>query len=466
MNDCNPSHARRPNERVAAPGPSLEQRLDALKLDAGGLDRWIDELETRHAAVEDRILAFLPEPGRFARLRREARALVERFPDPAARPCLFGLPIGVKDVFHVAGFKTHAGSKLPADKLTGPQAEVVTRLLNAGALVLGKVACTELAYFGPGPTRNPHAPDHTPGGSSSGSAAAIAAGTAPITLGTQTIGSVGRPAAFCGVVGFKPSYDRVPRAGLVPLASSVDHVGWFAPTARDAALVARVLLTEAAPRLDLDLPDGEKPNGAPVLAVAAGPYLDHAAPAGKERFAAACEHLRRAGLRLVEAELPVEIERVARLHRRLVAAEAFQAHGAWLDTHREALHPKTVTLLEDGRAVSDAVLGEARASRLAVRRVLEDGLRTLGADLWLSPAAPGPAPEGLSSTGDPIMNLPWTHAGLPTLVLPDRTPGTLPTGLQIAGSFGADLSVLAWGERLEALLERHPAQPGSSETSP
>lgn len=437
---------------VAETGRPVAERLADARHDETELEAWIDELESRYDIVEEQVHAFVPEPGRFARLRREARDLVRRFPEPDRRPTLFGLPVGIKDVFHVDGFETRAGSRLPPEALAGPQADVVTRLQAAGALILGKVACTELAYFGPGPTCNPHAPNHTPGGSSSGSAAAVAAGLAPITLGTQTIGSIGRPAAYCGVVGFKPSYDRVSRAGLVPLAPGADHVGWFASSARDAASLGPVLLGAA---------EAPEPHRNPVLAVASGPYLDRAEPAGRRRFDAACEHLRRAGLRLVDAELPFDFERVVDLHRSLVAAQAFQTHGARLDTHRELLHPKTVILLEDGRKVSDTTLEAALASRETTRRLLAGHLRNLGADLWLSPPAPGPAPAGLQSTGDPIMNLPWTHSGLPTLVLPDRadTKGSLPTGLQLAAPFGADLELLAWGEGLENLLDASSLDP-------
>ena len=176
----------------------------------------------------------LLKAGRFDRLRREASDLLRRYPDPMARPPLFGALVGVKDIFHVDGFVTRAGSELPPELFAGPEASCVTALRAAGALILGKTVTTQFAYFAPGPTRHPLSTTlgetRTPGGSSSGSAAAVAAGFAPLALGTQTIGSIIRPAAFCGVVGFKPSFGRVATDGVIPLSPSADTVGWLAAT--------------------------------------------------------------------------------------------------------------------------------------------------------------------------------------------------------------------------------------------
>ncbi|MBL8055948.1 MAG: Asp-tRNA(Asn)/Glu-tRNA(Gln) amidotransferase GatCAB subunit A, partial [Anaerolineales bacterium] len=200
---------------------SLPELAAALRSGALPLDAYLAALEARFTEREPAVLAFMPEPGRWDRLRQAARALLARYPDPQTRPPLFGVAVGVKDIFHVDGLPTTGGSQLPPDVLRGPQAESVTRLLAAGALILGKTVSTEFAYFGPGPTRNPHNPAHTPGGSSSGSAAAVAAGLAPLALGTQTIGSLIRPASFCGVVAFKPSYERVSRAGVIPVSAAL-----------------------------------------------------------------------------------------------------------------------------------------------------------------------------------------------------------------------------------------------------
>ena len=206
---------------------SLAADANALRRGEAKPSDLIDRLQQRFERVNSAIDAFLPEAIRFERLRRDAAALEARFPDPAGRPPLYGALLGVKDIFHVDGFSTRAGTRVPPEHFAGDEAAVVTQLKRAGALIVGKTVTTEFAYFEPGPTRNPQNPAHSPGGSSSGSAAAIAAGLAHISLGTQTVGSVIRPAAYCGIVGFKPSYDRVPTAGLVTFSPSADHVGFF-----------------------------------------------------------------------------------------------------------------------------------------------------------------------------------------------------------------------------------------------
>jgi len=191
----------------------------------------INKLKQKFEKREPTLLAFVPEEGRIERLRQEAKLLQKQYRDEENRPPLFGMLVGVKDIFHVDGFPTHAGSQLPPEVLTGPESEAVSRLKAAGALIVGKTVTTEFAYFAPGPTRNPRNANHTPGGSSSGSAAAVAVGLCEIALGTQTIGSVNRPAAFCGVVGFKPSYDRISREGVIALSPLVDHVGVLSTSA-------------------------------------------------------------------------------------------------------------------------------------------------------------------------------------------------------------------------------------------
>jgi Asp-tRNA(Asn)/Glu-tRNA(Gln) amidotransferase A subunit family amidase len=211
----------------AVTAPALADQLDVV----------VDKIDRTHADLH----AFVPEPGRAERVRRLVRELEERWPDPEQRPPLYGLPLAVKDVFRSDGLPTRAGSKVPQDELAGPEAAAVTRLRDAGAIVVGKSETTEFAFFAPGPTRNPHHPDHTPGGSSSGSAAAVTAGLVPLALGTQTIGSIGRPAAYCGCLGFKPTYARVPTDGVIANAPTFDTVGLFAADLRLLATAAGVL---------------------------------------------------------------------------------------------------------------------------------------------------------------------------------------------------------------------------------
>lgn len=397
----------------------------------------LDRLESLFREREPSLQAFLPEEGRFERLHREADALPEGV--------LSGMWIGVKDIFHVDGFPTRAGSRLSPEELRGPEAASVTRLKQAGALVLGKTVSTEFAYFAPGPTRNPHHPERTPGGSSSGSAAAVAAGLCPLALGTQTIGSITRPAAFCGVVGFKPSYGRISTEGVIPLAPSVDHVGFFTPDVETAVLAARVLIPDwAAPSV----------RRRPVLGIPEGPYLSRPSEEGQIHFHAACERLKRAGFEIWSMPVMPDFEEIETRHRRLVAAEAAQVHAEWFRRFRSLYAPQTADLIKRGQTVSAAELEQDLAGREKLREELTASMDAHAIDLWLSPPALGPAPRGLASTGDPIMNLPWTYAGMPTLGLPAGVNAEgLPMGLQVAGRFGADEELLAWGAEIERALE-------------
>ncbi len=429
----------------------------------------LDRLEARFEAIEPHVLAFVAEDGRFDRLRREARRLLEQYPDPAARPPLFGLPVGVKDIFHVDGLVTRAGSRLDPELLQGEEAACVTALRQAGALVLGKTVTTEFAYFAPGPTRNPHNPEHTPGGSSSGSAAAVAAGLCLFAFGTQTIGSINRPAAFCGVVGYKPSRGRVSAAGVIPLAESLDHVGYMAPTVGDAAYMA--------PFVCGDWRDVEPASERPVLGIPAGPYLDHAGPEGRAQFDDDCRRLSAAGYELRSVAVMPDFEEIRRQHVLLVEAEAAAYHGArfaideWfagpafsgsaelfpsavgLARRELPYHPRTAALIRAGRAHDDAAADAARAGRDALRDRLAAAMGDAGVDAWITPSAVGPAPHGLDSTGDPIMNLPWSYAGLPALTVPSgRNEDGLPLAVQLVGRPQEDERLLRVGLVVEEVI--------------
>jgi Asp-tRNA(Asn)/Glu-tRNA(Gln) amidotransferase A subunit family amidase len=339
---------------------------------------------------------------------------------------------------------TGGGSRLPAAALAGAQSAAVAALKRAGALILGKTVSTEFAYFAPGPTRNPRNPEHTPGGSSSGSAAAVAAGYCPLALGTQTIGSIVRPAAFCGVVGFKPSYERISRAGVIPLSPSLDHVGFLARDVATAAAAAAVCSADWNPA---------PVASAPRLAVPTGPYLERAGAEARSHLASWVERLREAGYEVVEVAAFADFEAVVERHRRIVAAEAARVHQHWFEEFGALYAPQTAELITRGRQVGTDQLDRDLAARAVLRAELEEQLARHDADLWLSPSAPGPAPHGLAATGDPVMNLPWTQAGLPALGLPAGTAANgLPMGLQFVGPFGSDERLLAWGVQLEKEL--------------
>jgi Asp-tRNA(Asn)/Glu-tRNA(Gln) amidotransferase A subunit family amidase len=420
----------------------------SLALQAGDLSlrKYYLSLQTHFEQTEPGVLAFLPEEGRFERLQAEAATLAKRFPGLHKRLPLFGLPLGVKDIFHVDGFPTQAGSRLPARKLRGRQADSVSRLKAAGMLVMGKTVTTEFAYFAPGPTRNPHKPAHTPGGSSSGSAAAVAAGLAPLSLGTQTIGSIIRPASFCGVIGYKPSYGRISTEGVIPLAPSFDHVGLFARELAPAKLAASLLVS--------DWKMAAKTGSKPVLEVPTGDYLAHAGTEIIARFERAVDSLRRAGYLVTQRNPMPRFQDIVERHNLILAAEAAQVHRSWYINYRDRYHEKTAALIERGMAVSSDDLMNARNEARRFSRDLSTIMDIHCIDLWLAPSAPGAAPKGLTSTGDPVMNLPWTQAGFPALNLPmGKNKAGLPLGLQVVADFHRDEDLFAWAEPIATILE-------------
>jgi Asp-tRNA(Asn)/Glu-tRNA(Gln) amidotransferase A subunit family amidase len=407
----------------------------------------LETLEALFAEREPIVRAFLPEDPedhRFERLRREMDELSRRWPDPAQRPPLYGVPVGVKDIFHVDGFTTRAGSRLPPEVLQGPEAASVTALREAGALILGKTVSTEFAYFAPGPTRNPWNPEHTPGGSSSGSAAAVGAGYCPLALGSQTIGSILRPAAFCGAVGFKPSYERISREGVIPLAPSFDHVGIFTPDVAGAERAAAVLCRgwRAFSR-----------EGRPRLGVPEGPYLERALKDGLAHFRDTCYRLAAAGYEIVPVPALADFDAVRERHLRVFAAEAARVHRDWFPRFRDLYDHRTAELIERGQAISESQIARDLRNIKELRTELTAPMDQNGLGLWISPPALGAAPHGLDSTGDPVMNVPWTQAGMPAVSLPaGRNPEGLPMGLQVAARFGQDEELLAAARGLEALL--------------
>jgi Asp-tRNA(Asn)/Glu-tRNA(Gln) amidotransferase A subunit family amidase len=414
-------------------------------LRSGELDllQHIHDLEERFAEREPQVRAFLPEEGRFTRLRRQAEALVNAYPEPEARPALFGIAVGVKDIFHVDGFPTHGGSRLPEDRLIGPEAASVSQLKQQGALILGKTVTTEFAYFAPGPTHNPRNLAHTPGGSSSGSAAAVAAGMVPLALGTQTIGSIIRPAAFCGVVGFKPTRERISRDGVIPLAPSLDHIGFFTTDVAGAELAASVLLRDWSDMSATAL-------NRPVLGIPEGPYLDRASHMGLAHFEMTCKRLKQAGYTLRRVRAMEHFDEIYQRHNLILAAEAARVHAGWYKQFSDLYHAKTADLIERGKSISPATLSEALEGCQSLRVRMTSLMDEYGLDGWIAPAAPGPAPLGLESTGDPVMNLPWTHAGLPALNIPTGlTSEGLPFGAQFIGRWGKDEALLSFGKMLE-----------------
>ncbi len=418
-----------------SPAP-LAPLIKDLKTGTLNLNDYINDLVDRIEITDQKIEAFIPEKDRRIRLLTEAELLLDTYPEPAKRPPLFGVPVGVKDIYHVEGFPTCAGSRLDPGLLAGPEAESVLLLRQAGALVLGKTVTTEFAYFDPGPTRNPHNLAHTPGGSSSGSAAAVAAGFCPLALGTQTIGSINRPAAFCGVIGFKPSYGRIPAAGLLYFSRSADHVGCFTQDIPGMILAASVLCYNWQ---EINI------NYQPVLGVPKGKYLEQTEPEALKLFFQQLDQLRDSGYEVKEVLVLDDIETIAAWHRKLIAAEMAIEHHDLYTSCAEQYRPKTAEIIREGLEVTQEDLVEARRLQKALREQLETKMRESKIDLWVTPAALGPAPEGIGATGNPAMNLPWTNSGLPTVSVPSGKAGNgLPLSLQLVAPFMGDELLLNW----------------------
>lgn len=423
----------------------LADTLHDLQAGQHSLSLYLEEMCRRIDQVDAAVQALLPEANRLGRLRADAEKLRSPSQPDQPFPPLYGALVGVKDILQVDGFATQAGSQLPPARLAGAEAAVVKQLRAAGALIAGKTVTTEFAYFEPGPTHNPHNLAHTPGGSSSGSAAAVAAGLCTLALGTQTIGSVIRPAAYCGIVGFKPTFDRIPTAGLLYFSRTVDTIGLFTQDVAGMQAAAAVLCRDWQ-----HLPISDRP---PVLGVPQGAYLEQAEPEALTAFQRQCYQLVEAGFVLKQIPTLAEIEALNNLHRRLVFAEFAQEHAQLYADFAERYRPRTREIIEIGKTVSAAELAAARHHCQSLRERLTREMDDAGIDLWITPAAPGPAPAGLQATGNPNLNLPWTHTGMPALTVPAGAAANgLPLGLQLVARYGADEALLSWGSQLAGAL--------------
>lgn len=413
---------------------SIRELCNRLQENKIELHTYISDSLDYVSAKDEGIFALLPETDRNQRLHREADDLLRRYPDADKRPPLFGLLVGVKDLFNVDGLETRAGSQLPAKAFRGEEAAVVTKLKELGALVLGKTVSTEFAYFSPGKTRNPLNPLHTPGGSSSGSAAAVAAGYCHLSLGTQTIASIVRPASYCGVYGFKPSWGMLSAEGVFPFSQSADHVGIIGKNVQDIAYVY-ALLRGGSHTVGKD----------DVLRIGTvrGTYLEQASREVRDNYADTLEMLARRGYQCVEIDPFGDIERLNTKHRRLIAAEFAQNHKALYREYRDLYSLHSQELYELGMQVQSDELAALKQEQLNLRLSLMEIMVAKSISVWVTPATTTTAPLGLESTGSPLMSLPWTNAGLPSLTVPNGMDAEgLPFGLQIIGAWQDDLRLL------------------------
>ncbi len=411
---------------------SLSETIFQLRKKELAPEKLIDDLCDKLDKWDSIIKAFLPEHDRQKRLHKELKQLYQKFPDQKTRPILFGIPVSVKDIFYVDGFLTKAGSKLPEKLFFSKEASCVTKLRNAGALILGKTHTTEFAYQEPGPTRNPRNLNHTPGGSSSGSAAAVSASFCPLALGTQTIGSITRPASYCGIIGFKSSYGRISADGIVPFSQSADHIGFFTQDIEGIDIIASILCQD----WNSNYKFSEK---MPVLAVPEGNYLYQSSQKSLNVFETQLAKLQKAGYVIKHIKTFDNIDNINFQHRLMISAEMAQVHINWFKKYKKLYGKATKEFIQQGQKVTKQNLNKAREGQVILRKELEELKNKFKFNLWITPSTTTDAPEGINSTGDPAMNLPWTYSGLPTITIPAGTSQNgLPLGLQIIASFMED----------------------------
>jgi Asp-tRNA(Asn)/Glu-tRNA(Gln) amidotransferase A subunit family amidase len=388
----------------------------------------------------------------------QARALDSQRAEGGPVGPLHGIPVGIKDIFDTESLPTENGTVLDSGRQPLEDCRVVSLLKEAGAVIMGKTVSTELAVFGPGKTKNPHNPAHTPGGSSSGSAAAVASHMVPLAIGTQTNGSVIRPASYCGIVGFKPSHGLIPRTGVLTLSGSLDTVGTYARSIEDVALLTELLIahdsgdkdTRARAHPPLSRTTAEEPPMTPMIAFAKTPVWDQAEEETREAFGELIELL---GDDCSDLPLSEPFDHAVEMHRDVMNADMAKSLAGYYERGKDKLTDTLCQMIEFGQKVSAVDYNKA----LEGRELLNSGLNSVFDfyDIIMTPATTGAAPVGLDATGSPIFNTLWTYCGVPAITLPLlQGSNGMPLGVQLIGPRGDDARLLRtarWlSERVDA----------------
>lgn len=416
----------------------------------------VESLLQRIEALEPKVQAWvtIDRSGALA----TARQLEQEVHSGRTRGPLHGVPVGIKDIYYTAGLKTTGGSRIYADFVPTYDATPVARLKQAGAIILGKTVTTEFATADPGPTRNPWNLAHTPGGSSSGSAAGVAARMMPVALGSQTGGSIQRPAAYCGVFGLKPTYGRVSRYGVFPVSWCLDHVGPLARTVTDIALVLQVLAghdpldpaSSHAPVPDY-LQAVQRAERPPRLGLVRQFFLERADPEMRAHTEEVAERLARAGAGVEEVKLPDSFSALHAAHRIIMQVEAAAVHAELFRAHADLYRPKLRASIETGSLIPGVYYMQAQRIQRQFRQDLAPLFQH--ADFLMMPAAPGPAPRDLTTTGDPSFNSPSSFCGFPSLTIPSGlNAASMPLAIQLMGPALAEDRLLAAARWCEATL--------------
>jgi Asp-tRNA(Asn)/Glu-tRNA(Gln) amidotransferase A subunit family amidase len=431
-------------------GAGVLDLLRQFRKDEATADRYAAACLDKARAIESKLRAFEVLP-----------------PDTKRRPGpLSGIPVAIKDIIATSDMPTTNGSPIYKDHVPESDAWVVERLRNLGATIFGKTVSTEFAWRHPGPTVNPWNAEHTPGGSSSGSAAAVAAGLVPLALGTQTLGSVIRPAAFNGIVGFKPSYGAIPRIGVHPLSPSLDHVGFFARRVDDVALALSLLAATSdrdphgrpVPGFQVDVERGLEPLDKPRLGIVRFEKWSRAEGEQRKVFDAGIEKLRASGAVVEELAL-VELDHVNwRAILTILESEGAHLFADLVERHPDRTSDHLKLLVKNGKAIGAPEYLAAKAAQEQRRLAL--GAEMKGFDALLTLPAFGEAPRGLAYTGDAEFCAPWTFVGAPAVTLPAGFgKNGLPLGIQIVGDYRNDLHVLRVAKWIEATLGFDPGVP-------
>ncbi len=400
----------------------------------------VEEKLNRIAALESRLSAWVTvdEPG----ARETARRLTREAEGGRFRSPLHGVTVGVKDIYNTGGLRTTMGSPIFADNVPDSDAAVVAKLRELGAVILGKTQTTEFASHDNAPTRNPWNTAHTPGGSSSGSAAATAAGMCDVALGTQTGGSVTRPASYCGVVGVKPTYDLLSREGVYPLSWTLDHAGLFTRCVSDAETVLSSL-TGLARHTPMRSP--------PRIGVPDRFFNEKANRDASEGFRRAIDRLTERGAEITTLRLPKSFDAAHAAHRVIMSTEAAAVHRSLFEAEMPRYRPYIRGQIASGLLVP----AHTYLAALRIRRIYraEMDRAIAGLDAVATPSTTDAAPEGIAWTGDPAFNAPWSLAGFPTVTVPSglSTVG-LPLGLQLAAQPRRDMRLLTMAKWCEAAL--------------
>jgi Asp-tRNA(Asn)/Glu-tRNA(Gln) amidotransferase A subunit family amidase len=408
---CMPGLGAMPSGRVAqAKSASLETFSDWIQADRDARKRGLEQCLQRIRELEQSIHAWV-------------QVQAER---PTGDGPLSEIPFGVKDIVETKGMATEYGSPLYKGRVGTEDAAIIREMRSRGAILLGKTVTTAFAYRTPGPTRNPRNVEHTPGGSSSGSAAAVAAGMVPFTIGEQTRGSMLRPASFCGVTGFKPTHDLLPMEGVLPLAKSLDTLGLYTHTPADMMALWKAL--------------GKPAGNEEQFAFAAPEPIPECDPEMANAFRQAITLLRRSGVTIQPIDIAGQLKKLVEAGDVIEAYEGARFHEARLKEFGDRLDQNIANLVRNGLKITAEQYNEAK-------RFIADS-RTRFAEIFksapviLTPAAVGPAPLGLSTTGDPRMNAPWTALGTPAISIPMPVASGLPLGLQLTADLGQDSRVL------------------------